>query len=185
MIGLFSGLAEIGHVLLDLVRCRIGRDARRRQRVVGLRRHDAAKPAKTVAVASRARKLDMVDHLNLVVQRIDLHRRACPGLLAERLEHLIGGHRGNLDGDVDRLRVGRRGRVERVADALRELGDSLIQRPDHWKETIRCKSSGTSNSHFDFSVGGRALSHIWRHDGCHPGGAALTEVLEAVSRMRE
>ena len=42
----------------------------------------------------------MVDHLNLVVQRIELDGGPRAGLLAERLEHLIGRHVGELDGDL-------------------------------------------------------------------------------------
>ena len=42
----------------------------------------------------------MMDHLHLVVERIDLDGGLRAGLLAERLEHLKGGHRGNLDGDA-------------------------------------------------------------------------------------
>ena len=68
-----------------------------------------------------------MDHLHLVVERIDLDGGVRPGLLAKRLEHLVGRHRRDLDRNRDRLRVGRRGGVKCIADALRELGDRLIE----------------------------------------------------------
>ena len=42
-----------------------------------------------------------------------------------------------------------------------------------------------SNSHFDFSVCGKALSAVWRHDVRRAVGAVLTEVSVAASRRRE
>jgi len=86
----------------------------------------------------------MMDHLHLVVERIDLNGGPRARLLAECPESLKGGQGGNLDSDVDRLRIRRGSRVEGVADTLGELGDGLIQRPDHWNETMRCRSSGTT-----------------------------------------
>jgi hypothetical protein len=52
-------------------------------------------------------------------------------------------------------------------------------------EEQAAKFLGLSNSHFDFSVCGRPLSLVRRHDGRGPGGAALTAVLVAASRRRE
>ena len=85
----------------------------------------------TVAAVSNAWNLDldMVDDLDLVVQRIDLNGRASSRLSAQGLKDLVGRHRGHSDRNVEGLRVCRRRRVERVADAGREPGDPLIQWP--------------------------------------------------------
>src|SRR6516225_11424686 len=90
-----------------------------------------AKPAAMVAAASNPwnLELDMGNDLDLVVQRIDLNGRAGSGLSTQSLKDLIGRRRRQSDRDLERLRVRRRRRVERVADAGRELGHPLVQRP--------------------------------------------------------
>ena len=160
---LVQRIGQIGHVALDLVNVGSGGTRGEVNVSSACAGMTPASSAKTVAVASRARKLDMVDHLNLVVQRIELDRspRAC--LLAERLEHLIGRHVGELDGDLQRLSARRRGHEERVADGLRQLRDALIQRtrPLEGHQPLQVLGHDGNRGR---NLGGRQLTQL-----CHLG----------------
>jgi hypothetical protein len=68
------------------------------------------------------RALNMMDHLDLMVLRIDLHRRLRTGFLAQRLKDLVDGDRRDLDRHVERLLRRRSGRIEGVANTRRQLG---------------------------------------------------------------
>src|SRR5208283_4001984 len=81
------------------------------------------------AVTCNARRLDMMDHLDHMMLRIDAHRGLAASILSDLMQNVIDPPRALADRDHERLRVRWRADGHRVAYGLRKRLDRPVEWP--------------------------------------------------------